>query len=53
MDYYYSSAEFDGSAHERQFLELLSELEPDERSASFGSLEEAIHAFEQEFGNGG
>ena len=51
-DYYHSSAEDGGAEHERQFLELLSEQEPDERTGSFATLAEAIHAFEQDFGNG-
>ena len=36
---------------ERQFLELLSEDAPDKRSRVFPSLEEAISAFDREFGN--
>lgn len=52
-DYYYSSAELNNPQHERQFLELLTEQEPDERSGSYATLMEAIDAFEREFSSGG
>lgn len=34
---------------ERQFLELFSEIAPDERDKSYDSLEEAIMAHDQDF----
>ena len=36
---------------EAQFLELLAEEPPDQRSGVFPTLEEAIDAFDREFGN--
>lgn len=36
---------------DKQFIELLSEQEPDDRSGAFGTLEEAIAAFDRDFGN--
>lgn len=36
-------------ALERNFLDLLVEQEPDERSGVFSTLEEAIHQHEQDF----
>ncbi|MFY0525325.1 hypothetical protein ACN28I_20000 [Archangium gephyra] len=37
--------------HERQLLELFCEVSPEERSRPFDSIEEAIAAFDAEFGN--
>ena len=37
---------------ERQFVELLTEWDPTVRSPTFASLEEAIQAFDAQFGNG-
>lgn len=37
--------------HERQLLELFCEVSPEERSRPFSSIEEAIAAFDAEFGN--
>lgn len=39
------------ASHEARFWELFCEVAPDERSASYSTLEEAIEAFEEEFGN--
>ena len=36
---------------EKQFIELFTEQEPDERSGIFSTLKEAITNFDQEFGN--
>jgi len=37
--------------HERQLWELFCEVSPEERSRPFASIEEAIAAFDAEFGN--
>ncbi|WPB77143.1 hypothetical protein KYC5002_50215 [Archangium violaceum] len=37
--------------HERQFWELFCEEAPDQRSVPYPSIEEAIAAFDAEFGN--
>jgi hypothetical protein len=37
--------------HERQFWELLCEVAPEERAKPYPSLEQAIAAFDAEFGN--
>lgn len=37
--------------HERQLWELFCEEAPDQRSVPYASLEEAIAAFDAEFGN--
>ena len=37
--------------HERQLWELFCEMAPEERSRPFASIEEAIAAFDAEFGN--
>ena len=37
--------------HERQFWELFCEVAPEERAKPYPSLEEAIAAFDAEFGN--
>jgi hypothetical protein len=37
--------------HERQLGELFCEVAPEERSSPFASIEEAIAAFDAEFGN--
>jgi hypothetical protein len=37
--------------HERQFWELFCEVAPEERARPYPSLEEAIAAFDAEFGN--
>ncbi len=37
--------------HERQLWELFCEVAPEERSKPFASIEEAIAAFDAEFGN--
>ncbi|XXF77900.1 hypothetical protein P2318_33345 [Myxococcaceae bacterium GXIMD 01537] len=37
--------------HERQFWELLCEVAPEERATPYPSLEQAIAAFDMEFGN--
>ena len=37
---------------DRQFVELLSEAAPDERAASYATLEEAIAAHDREFDDG-
>ena len=37
--------------HERQFWELLCEVAPEERAKPYPTLEEAIAAFDAEFGN--
>jgi hypothetical protein len=37
--------------HERQLWELFCEVAPEERSRPFASIEEAIAAFDAEFGN--
>jgi hypothetical protein len=50
-DHYSSKDPSRASQMERQFLELLSEQAPDDRSGSFSSLEEAIEDFDVEFGN--
>lgn len=46
---YPAGAANEGSWLEKQFLELLSEEAPDERSGTFATLEEAIAAHEAEF----
>ena len=46
-DYYYlSTNNQDRLAFEEQFLELLIEVAPDERSQLYDSLEEAIESFD-------
>jgi hypothetical protein len=37
--------------HERQFWELFCEVAPEERAKPYPSLEQAIAAFDAEFGN--
>jgi hypothetical protein len=37
--------------HDRQFYELLSEAAPDERQGLYATLEEAIRAHDETFGN--
>ena len=37
--------------HERQFWELFCEVAPEERATPYPSLEQAIAAFDAEFGN--
>jgi hypothetical protein len=39
------------ASHEVRFWELFCEEAPDERSTSYSTLEEAIRAFDEEFGN--
>jgi hypothetical protein len=39
------------SHHERQLWELFCEEAPDQRSVPYASIEEAIAAFDAEFGN--
>jgi hypothetical protein len=38
-------------SHENRFWELFCEAAPEERSTSYSTLEEAIQAFDEEFGN--
>jgi hypothetical protein len=39
------------ASHEARFWELFCEVAPDERSASYSTLDEAIRSFDEEFGN--
>lgn len=49
---YYSSSGHNGARHDQQHIELFSEQDPDQRSGSFPTIEEAILNFDSEFGNG-
>jgi hypothetical protein len=39
------------ASHENRFWELFCEEAPEERSTSYSTLEDAIQAFDEEFGN--
>jgi len=48
---YYPEAKASAEGFERQFIELFTEQEPDDRSGIFPTLEEAILDFDKGFGS--
>ena len=48
---YYSEANTSSEAFEKQFIELFTEQDPDDRSGISSTLEEAIVDFDKGFGN--